>query len=232
MKRHLQRLAGFALLAALLAGCAAPLPASRETSVGAYDYELVFPSDKYPETALHIMGAIEQGHSAVCTIDRNGAEDNRRASLAGIDTRDGYDRDEWPMAMCKEGGAGASVAYIDASDNRGAGSWVGNMLSEFDDNDRILFIVTKPKKLFPEPETAGTPANAAGNADSPASATRSPDSPAGAAGSADSPASAAPDAPVYASCAEARAAGAAPLRENDPGYSLKLDRDRDGVACE
>lgn len=36
----------------------------------------------------------------------------------------------------------------------------------------------------------------------------------------------------YRSCAAARAAGAAPLRRDDPGYSRNLDRDGDGVACE
>lgn len=36
----------------------------------------------------------------------------------------------------------------------------------------------------------------------------------------------------YRSCAEARAAGAAPLHRGDPGYSSRLDRDGDGVACE
>lgn len=36
----------------------------------------------------------------------------------------------------------------------------------------------------------------------------------------------------YASCAQARAAGAAPMRVGEPGYRLGLDRDRDGVACE
>jgi len=36
----------------------------------------------------------------------------------------------------------------------------------------------------------------------------------------------------YANCAEVRAAGAAPIRRGDPGYSSKLDRDGDGVACE
>ncbi|WP_201280737.1 excalibur calcium-binding domain-containing protein [Paenibacillus lutrae] len=36
----------------------------------------------------------------------------------------------------------------------------------------------------------------------------------------------------YKNCTEAKAAGAAPLYEGDPGYSTKLDRDRDGVACE
>ncbi|TFV55503.1 excalibur calcium-binding domain-containing protein [Mycobacterium sp. PS03-16] len=42
----------------------------------------------------------------------------------------------------------------------------------------------------------------------------------------------APVAGAYSSCADARAAGAAPLYAGQPGYSRKLDRDGDGVACE
>ncbi|MUL85001.1 excalibur calcium-binding domain-containing protein [Mycobacterium sp. CBMA247] len=37
---------------------------------------------------------------------------------------------------------------------------------------------------------------------------------------------------AYPNCAAARAAGAAPLYAGQPGYSRKLDRDGDGVACE
>jgi hypothetical protein len=36
----------------------------------------------------------------------------------------------------------------------------------------------------------------------------------------------------YRNCAEARAAGAAPVRAGDPGYGRHLDRDGDGVGCE
>jgi hypothetical protein len=36
----------------------------------------------------------------------------------------------------------------------------------------------------------------------------------------------------YANCAAVRAAGKAPLHRGEPGYSRKLDRDGDGVACE
>lgn len=36
----------------------------------------------------------------------------------------------------------------------------------------------------------------------------------------------------YPNCAAARAAGAAPIHAGQPGYSRKLDRDGDGVACE
>lgn len=37
---------------------------------------------------------------------------------------------------------------------------------------------------------------------------------------------------TYANCTAVRAAGKAPLYKRDPGYSTKLDRDKDGVACE
>ena len=36
----------------------------------------------------------------------------------------------------------------------------------------------------------------------------------------------------YANCAEARAAGAAPIYRGEPGYRSGLDRDNDGIACE
>jgi len=37
---------------------------------------------------------------------------------------------------------------------------------------------------------------------------------------------------LFANCAEARAAGAAPVRRGDPGFGPHLDRDNDGVGCE
>jgi len=43
---------------------------------------------------------------------------------------------------------------------------------------------------------------------------------------------AAPATAYYANCAAVRAAGAAPLHRGQPGYSTKLDRDGDGIACE
>ncbi|MEJ2869536.1 excalibur calcium-binding domain-containing protein [Actinomycetospora sp. OC33-EN08] len=41
-----------------------------------------------------------------------------------------------------------------------------------------------------------------------------------------------PAAASYANCSAAKAAGAAPLYRGQAGYSAKLDRDGDGVACE
>ncbi len=43
---------------------------------------------------------------------------------------------------------------------------------------------------------------------------------------------AAPSDVSYANCTAVRAAGAAPIRLGQPGYSRKLDRDGDGIACE
>jgi Excalibur calcium-binding domain len=42
-----------------------------------------------------------------------------------------------------------------------------------------------------------------------------------------------PKLPVYyRNCDAARAAGAAPIRQGEPGYRTKLDADSDGIACE
>lgn len=37
---------------------------------------------------------------------------------------------------------------------------------------------------------------------------------------------------AFRNCAEARAAGAAPVYRGDAGYGLHLDRDNDGIGCE
>ena len=36
----------------------------------------------------------------------------------------------------------------------------------------------------------------------------------------------------FANCTEARAAGYEDIKKGEPGYAPKLDRDKDGVACE
>ncbi|MCF2717919.1 sporulation protein [Paenibacillus sp. UKAQ_18] len=92
-------------------------------------------SSRYPETGAHIRDAIAAGHFAVCTIDRDGAEENRREPLKGYPTKKGYDRDEWPMAIC------ADIRYITPSDNRGAGSWVSHQLDKYADGAKVRFIV-------------------------------------------------------------------------------------------
>lgn len=97
---------------------------------------VIVKSEKYPESAEHIeeaqQGTIYGGDRRLIgepkpsdlTIDKENADINRRESLRGIPSRGGdyLDRDEYPPAMFDEGGKGASVKYINASDNRGAGA--------------------------------------------------------------------------------------------------------------
>lgn len=45
-------------------------------------------------------------------------------------------------------------------------------------------------------------------------------------------AAAVPAGTAFRNCAEARAAGAAPVRAGEPGYGPHLDRDGDGIGCE
>lgn len=122
-----------------------------------YDVVLEFPANLYPETAAHIKAAIARGESAICTIDPDGAEENRKESLKGIPTKAGFDRDEWPMAMCAEGGAGADVAYVTPSDNRGAGAWIANQLEKYPDGTRVLFKIVGQVTATPKPATPSKP---------------------------------------------------------------------------
>ncbi len=101
------------------------------------DGEVVISRDKYPESAKHIDAAQKDGKPSVLTIDRNGAAARRKESLRGIPTKPGLDRDEYPPAMFKEGGAGASVRHIPSSDNRGSGSTMGHELRHLPDGARV-----------------------------------------------------------------------------------------------
>jgi hypothetical protein len=85
-------------------------------------------SSKYPETTDHISDAIAAGEASLLHIDRDHEDQHRDESLANYPPRSGYDRDEYPPAMSREGGTGADVRYIDPSDNRGAGATMGNAL--------------------------------------------------------------------------------------------------------
>jgi hypothetical protein len=85
-------------------------------------------ASRYPETTDHISDSIASGQPSLLHIDRAHEDEHRAASLADYPPRSGLDRDEWPVAMSREGGSGADVRYIDPSDNRGAGATMGNAL--------------------------------------------------------------------------------------------------------
>lgn len=94
-----------------------------------------------PQAAQHILDAQAAGHPSVLTLDRAGTATRRSASLAGIATQPGMDRDEYPPATFAEGGAGASVRLIPRSDNRSAGGQIGSQLAGATEGCKITMTV-------------------------------------------------------------------------------------------
>lgn len=91
------------------------------------------------------------------------------------------------------------------------------------------FAKVVPVKQEPAPAPAPAPAPVTEEpAPAPKPAAPLPAAPA----PAPAPVEKAPASVYYENCTAVRTAGAAPIRTGDPGYSRKLDRDGDGVACE
>lgn len=94
-----------------------------------------------PLAAQHILDAQAQGQPSVLTLDRPGTSARRAASLKGIPTVLGMDRDEYPPATFAEGGVGASVRLIPLSDNRSAGGQLGAQIANAPDGCKITMTV-------------------------------------------------------------------------------------------
>lgn len=99
--------------------------------------DIIIDSKKYKETADHIKDAQKAGHPAELTIDRKGKPTRRKEAMEGTSPVPCKDRDEYPPAVFKEGGKGASVRPIDPSDNRGAGAVIGNEIRDLPDGAKV-----------------------------------------------------------------------------------------------
>jgi len=89
------------------------------------------------EAAAHAADAIKAGKPSVLTIDRAGATANGQASIGALDKVAGKHLDEYPPAMFREGGAGASVRPINPRDNMSAGACIGNACRGLPDGTRV-----------------------------------------------------------------------------------------------
>jgi RHS repeat-associated protein len=92
---------------------------------------------RYGGAADHIADAQKAGHSDVLTIARDAASPNRQASIGGLPKVPGKQLDEYPPAMFKEGGAGASVRAISPKDNMAAGACIGNACRGLSNGDKV-----------------------------------------------------------------------------------------------
>ncbi|MEE4273253.1 MAG: RHS repeat-associated core domain-containing protein [Thermoanaerobaculales bacterium] len=102
---------------------------------------VVVSGHRHPETAAHISDAQIAGQPSTLTIDRPGAPGRRSQSQAGHDRVPGKDLDEYPPAMFKEGGKGASIRPVSPADNRGAGACIGNQCRGLSDGTQVKIVV-------------------------------------------------------------------------------------------
>ena len=89
------------------------------------------------QAAEHAADAIKAGQPSVLTIARPGAPANRQASTGALDKVPGKHLDEYPPAMFKEGGSGASVRAINPRDNMSAGACIGNACRGLPDGAKV-----------------------------------------------------------------------------------------------
>ena len=166
---------------------------------------------KYPNIADHVRDAIAAGQPVILHIDRKNADEHRAESTDDLPTKRGYDRDEYPPAMSREGGESADVRHVKSSENRAAGATMGGQLRGYCNGQAFRLKVGRtPKPAEHKPIATATPTAPDAGVDQTSS----------------------DESVFYANCAAARAAGAAPVTAGDPGYASHLDRDGDGVACE
>ena len=109
---------------------------------GASPKEIPISRAKYGEAADHIADAQAAGHPDVLTVARDGASANRKASIGGMEKVPNKQLDEYPPAMFKEGGEGASVRAIDPGNNMGAGACIGNACRGLADGAKVKVKVT------------------------------------------------------------------------------------------
>jgi hypothetical protein len=111
-----------------------------------------FSSTKYPNIKEHFDRGVKAGWPQILVVNRRGTEGRRDRLLEGYETRDGYDRDEYPPAVGR--GAGrkalmrgtkpvgwrATVEYVPSSENRSHGSTMGAKLRRFCDGQRFRYV--------------------------------------------------------------------------------------------
>jgi len=101
--------------------------------------EIGISKTRYPAVLEHVRAAIKAGFPRVMTLNRTGAERRRARALRGWKTRPGFDRDEYPMAFARRTWR-THIAYVPASQNRGAGASIGTKLRRWCDGVRFTIV--------------------------------------------------------------------------------------------
>lgn len=125
---------------------------------------VIIPEKKWPNIYQNHVKGIAKGNPSVLTYDSNkqNAQKRRNAAMKAnkVPASSEYDRDEYPYATTKEGGANASVAKVPSNENRSHGAYLGALIKSNDmktgDNFNIILIPNKDNKK-PQPEPLSVP---------------------------------------------------------------------------
>jgi hypothetical protein len=125
----------------LLTACAPP-PTNRTapSSCTVTNEVIAIPltEEKHSQVLEHANQAVNEGYPQILVLNRQGADSRRRALLKGIPTKPKMDRDEYPPAVGRTE-IKASVKHIDSSQNRSAGSIMGNTLRNYCDGTKFTY---------------------------------------------------------------------------------------------
>ena len=111
---------------------------------------IYFSRTKYPHIRAHFLRALRKGWPGILVVNRPGASERRDRLLAGIPTRAGDDRDEYPPATGRGRGPGltrgldplgwrADVEYVGSHENRSHGSVLGSKLRGLCDGTKFRY---------------------------------------------------------------------------------------------
>jgi hypothetical protein len=113
------------------------------TESAAVDGTVSLSRARFGQAAEHAADAQAAGQPSILRIDRAGAAANRAAATGGTPRVSGMQLDEYPPAMFKEGGTGASVRAIEPADNMSAGAYIGNCCRKLPDGSRVRIKITE-----------------------------------------------------------------------------------------
>lgn len=122
-------------------GGAATLIKSSRACEAVIQKEITLSKRIHGEAAQHAAEAIAQGKPSILTINREGAAANRAQSIGNLEKVPGKHLDEYPPAMFKEGGTGASVRAINPRDNMSAGACIGNACRNLPNGSKVRITI-------------------------------------------------------------------------------------------
>lgn len=108
----------------------------------------------------HVNAIAKKGKPVYLTYDSNekNRRDRRKAATSPYPTIPGAERDEYPYATTIEGGVGASIEYVNPTDNQRHGKYISTIRQAYNMKTGDVFhIILVPDNRNPKKEPIGEP---------------------------------------------------------------------------